>query len=92
MMAVETGDWEVARGKIADAKDTLAAAGMIDSTLAALPELVTALEASRKVQKLSDMVYDICKCVRFGRSVGRCVYAAQERSNHTVAEHACSKM
>jgi len=59
IMAVETGDWEVARGKIADAKDILAAAGMKDSALAALPESVTALEASRKVQKLSDMVDDM---------------------------------
>ena len=56
MLAVETGEWDEARGKIDEAKALLARAGLCDgqpSGLFSSPER----EVGRKVGQLSEMVH-----------------------------------
>lgn len=55
MMAVETGDWEAARSKIASAKEMLARAGLNDSDVSGSPDP----ESTHKVKHLSDMVKSV---------------------------------
>ena len=54
MLAVETGDWEVARGKIREAKEMLARASQQDPTR--VPSGSHQADSSGKMTKLSDMV------------------------------------
>lgn len=54
MVAVEEGDWDVARGKIRDAKEMLARAGLRD--LQGTPLGSPPSASSRKIVQLSDMV------------------------------------
>ena len=56
MLAVETGEWDEARGKIAEAKGLLARAGLCDGQPSGLFSHSPDTEVRRKVGLISEMV------------------------------------
>ena len=67
MLAVETGDWDVARGKIREAREMLARAGLQDSVGTSSGSLQS--DSSSKIMHLSDMVCRSWSCFMILHSV-----------------------
>lgn len=69
MLAVEMGDWEGARGKIAEAKEMLARSGLDTGKPAS--QMSPDADSSRRVQHLSGMVRStraFCCCCNLAAS------------------------